>query len=417
MNHRRLIVIIDLTSPFAVVSVFSPKAKQRRRSFTLPASLMVERQADGQLRAGAIDRNVALKSRDVVCFRDLAYELPRIEDASVRAFLLQSFLQLVSQELAARGLIQSDDQAATYLIVAPVFVLPDLDGLRLACHQPPLSVCGFFQEALALSVGFLRSEFAARIQTELQTSGRVTACLMVAIDETRIEIACLNLSFEPPNRYQIEICDFFKSECDQLSLRLRESDWLGSFSRLLLVTAHDLPPLTIATVAALAEAIADDAVTERHVSDDVSDLKTRGAEYIAACAERESEDDLSYLVTHACHIGVQVSHDQFRPIFSKSDVRLIENFPAMAAQGFRLRGPKEPLRLNFYAGYSTRIDEAALIGQVTVTPSEQSQLTGEDILTTVIQLDTAGAGELSVGRMPANEVWQRAQFCLAGLVT
>jgi hypothetical protein len=386
----------------------------------MPARLVVKlEQADGvRVLAGEQAKEAREDARTLI-FEQPVRDLPHMEDAELQTLLLAGFWRALGQSLVARGQLRADERAVGYVVPPHRFPLPLLESFRASCTgEASLKLIGSAHEAAALLLGFLRSEAFSLDESAAQSDVPVTICLVVACDEQTVDVICFDYTRTTPTRQRILIRDFFQTTCAELSIRLRDCDWLGAFSQLFIVEDPMLPASAQSTLDAPLQAIADGVARQRHQLPVASELKLRGAAHIALCAAGHAPDEQEYDVAHACHIGLQIDQQHFQPVINKEAWAQLTEFPHLAAQAFRLRGnPGNALRLNLYSGYSTRVADAVPLGHMMLWHEDLAQLKGTaPALTAAVRLDAPCSGEFLFGLMPENRALRRQSFTLPGLV-
>lgn len=404
-----------------MVGVFSESARgwQLESGMDMTPTLAVRLDEPGTLRVLAGEEAMeAREDNSTLIFEQPARDLPLIEDAELQALLLSGFWRSVGQGLTSRGLMRAGEQAVGYVVPPYCFPLPLLESLRASCAgESPLKLVGIVQEAAALVLGFLRSEAFQPGAPVAAADAPVTICLVVASEEQAVDVVCFDHARVTPTRHRVLIRDFFQTTCAELSARLRDCDWLGTFSLLVIVEDPALPQSAQSALDAPLQAITD-GVARRHLrTPAASEMKLRGGAHVALCAAGVAPDEQEYDVAHACHIGLQIDQQHFQPVIHKEAWAGLTEFPHLAAQAFRLRGsPGNALRLNFYSGYSTRVADAVPLGHAMLGQEELAQLSGAAALAAAVRLDAPGGGEFLLGLLPENRALRRQAFTLPGLV-
>ncbi len=414
-------VVVDWTQGAALVGVFSESARgwQLEAELHMPSRLVVRHeQADGLRVLGGEEATEAREDESTLIFEHPARDLPRMEEAELQTLLMVGFWRALAQGMVTRGLLRAGEQAAGYVVPPHRFPLPLLESFRASCAgERPLKLVGIAHEAAALVLGFLRSEAFRLEESAMQSTAPVTICLVVACHEQTIDVMCFDYARATPTRHCVLIRDFFQTTYAELSTRLRDCDWLGTFSQLVIVEDPMLPASTQSAFNVPLQAITDGVTLQRHQMPAASQLKLSGGAHIALCAAGLAPDEQEYDVAHACHIGLQIDQQNFQPVVTKDAWAQLTEFPHLAAQAFRLRGsPGNALRLNFYSGYSTRVADAVPLGHAMLWQEDLAQLTGATALTAAVRLDAPGSGEFILGLMPENRALRRQPFTLPGLV-
>jgi hypothetical protein len=284
-------------------------------------------------------------------------------------------------------------------------------------RETPLCLVGFTNAAVALILGFLRSEEVSSEWIQIVRSQQATVCLVVASDESTVDVACFDYAFAAPRQHRILIRDHFQTTCGGLLSRLRDCDWLGSFSQLVVIEDPTLPQSAQSALTVPLQAISDAVKPYRQKVTNASQLSVRGASHLALCASGRASDDQEYDIGHSCHIGIQIDQQYFEPVIAKKSWKNVTEFPHLAAQTFRLRGrPGDALRLNLFSGYSTRVADAVPLGYTILAQEELTHLSDAGAFTAVVRLDASGSGEFLLGLIPENRVVHRQPFRLQGLV-
>jgi hypothetical protein len=419
MNSEQ-IVIVDWTRSAARVGVFveTSRSWQLESEVNLPSRLVVsQKQGQAPIMVAGAQALEARADQDTLIFEELARELPSLEDEELQTLLLAGFWREVEQSLVEGGQLRADTQAVGYAVLPHRFSQPLLERFRASCaRERPLKFCASVHEAAALVIGFLRSEAFQLDEDAMPDDAPVIICFVLAADEQTIDVACFDYTRANRALHRIVIRDFFQTTCSELSTRLRECDWLGVFSLLVIVEDSGLSASAQAVINVPLQAIAAGLTTQRHQLSNASQLKLNGAAHIAFCSAGRARDEQEYDVAHACHVGVQINQTHFQPVISKEEWAQLAEFPHLAAQAFRLSGsPGNALRLNFYSGYSTSVADAVPLGHTMLWQEDLAQLGGA-ALTAAVRLDAPSSGEFLLGLMPANREVRRQRFTLPGLM-
>lgn len=416
---RGRVVVVDWTRSVARVGVFADSLRgwQLEAGMDTPASLFLC-SGEGGLPvlsgAGAADGN----AESATLIFDPVRDLPRLDDRELQTLLVSGFWRSVSEGLVSRGILRPNESIDGYVVPSHRFPLSLVNQIRETCAGlRPLPLVGLANEAAALVLGFLRAETCHLEAAITQPGSSVTACLVVALDEETVDVVCFDYERTTLTQQRILIRDFFQTTCSALSTRLRDCDWLGSFSEVVVVEDPALSPAAQSTINAPLQAIGDGVLPRRQQTIAASQFKLRGGAHIALCASGRAPDQQEYDLAHACHIGLQIDQEYFQPLFGKDEWAEVTEFPHFAAQAFRLRGsPGASLRLNLCSGYSTRVADAVVLGHTTLSRDDLAQLTGARSLTAAVRLDAKGSGEFLFGLMPENRALRRQTFELPGLV-
>lgn len=420
MNSQQ-IVVVDWTRSAARVGVFAQSVRgwQLQSEVNLLPRLVVRREQGDALRVLAGEKATEIREdANTLAFEQPARDLSRIEDPELQSLLLAGFWHSLGQSLVERGHLRADNEAASYVVPPHQFSQPLLERFRISCAaERPLKFLGSVQEAVALVIGFLRSETLHPEDAAAPSNEPVTIGFVVACDEQTIDVVCFDYTRATRALHRVVIRDFFQSTCAELSTRLHECDWLGLFSQLVIVEDPALPAAVQAALSVPLQAIAAGVRLQRHQLPAVSQLKLRGAAHIALCALGYTLDEHQYDIAHACHIGVQIDQQHFQPVISKDEWAQLTEFPYLAAQAFHLRGqPGSALRVNLYSGYSTGVADAVPLGHTMLWQEDLAQVAGATALIAAIRLDAPSGGEFSVGLMPENRALLRQPFTLPALV-
>lgn len=411
----------DWTCGAALVGIFAEGVRGwlLESELSLPARLAVRQEQADVLRVMAGEEAAeAREDAGTLVFEQPARDLPLMEDPELQTLLLAGFWRALTSELLLRGLLRDGEQAAGYVVPSHRFPLPLLECFRAAgAGERPLKLSGFVREAAALVLGFLRSEAFRSEAGAMQSGAPLTICLVAPSDEQAVDVACFDYERETPTCQRVLIRDFFQTTRAEASERLRDCDWLGGLSLLVLVEHPALHASAQSAFRATLEAVAAGVACPRWQLDTAPKLKLYGGAHVALCAAGRAPDEQEYDISHVCHIGLQIDQQHFRPIVTKDAWSHLTGFPHLAAQAFRLRGhPGNAMRLNFYSGYSTRVADAVPLGHTILRQEDVTRLTGPATLTAAVRLDTPGSGEFLLGLLPENRVLCRQAFTLPGLV-
>jgi hypothetical protein len=381
----------------------------------MPARLGLRLEDEGLRAVAGEDADGLCAEAATLIFEHPVRDLPRMDDPELQKLLVAGFWRALTQRLVTRGMLRPEEHADGYLVSPHVFPSPLLNSLRESCSgERPLQLVGIAHEAAALVLGFLRSE-ACHLKDSAPAA--VTICLVIAIDDRTVDVACFDYEQTTPTSQRILIRDFFQTTCAELSARLHDCDWLGAFSQLVVIEDPTLAPQAQTAINAPLQAIAEGIAIERQQSSVAWQLKLSGGAHIALCASGRAPDEQEYDIGHACHIGLQIDQRSFQPVIDKEAWTHLTEFPHFAAQAFRLRGQTgNALRLNLYSGYSTRIAVAVPLGHTMLSHEDLAQLNGAGSFTAALRFDTPCTGEFLLGLMPENRALRRQPFRLPGLM-
>lgn len=348
-------------------------------------------------------------SRTLV-FQHPELALPRIEDRELQAQLIMGFWRALEQKLMRDGLLEAGSEAVGYLIVPHNFPPSILDIVRENCSgERSVKLIGIAHSAAALVLGFLRLEQVSTVTDSL--ANPATTCLVVAHEESLVEVVCFDQSLTAA-RLNITIRDFFQTTSREFSARLRDCDWLGIFTRTVLIADEKLPAKSHAMIATPLSAVTDGMQPQEVLWPGSSHVKLMGGAYLAACASRLVNDSQECSISHTLKVGVQIGKEFFHSIIPSNN-----RDACIAAQAFKLQGRiGNTLRLSFWCGYSTRVSDATPLGNALLTRSDLNELTHSSSLGVVVQLDSPGSGEFLVGIMPENRMVRRLPFRLPPLM-
>jgi hypothetical protein len=414
------IVVVDWTRSAGRVGVLSESVHgwQLESELNLAPRLVVRHGQGNALRVLAGEQATEARAdANTLIFEQPARDLPHIEDPELQTSLLSGFWSALGQNLVERGLLRFDKQAVGYVVPPHRFPQPLLERFRASCAgDGPLKFSGSVDEAAALVIGFVRSEAFHPEESDRLSDVPIKVGCVVGVEEQMVDVVFFDYTRAARAVHRIVIRDFFQTSCAELSTRLRECDWLGAFSLLVLIEGPALSATAQAALNAPLQALAVGATYERRSLSNASQLKLRGAAHVALCATGYATDEPVYEVSHACHVGMQIDQQHFQPIISKQSWTELAEFPYLAAQAFHLRGmPGNALRLNLYSGYSTMVADAVPLGHTMLWQEDLAQLAGA-ALTATVRLDAPSSGEFVLGVMPENYILRRQPFTLPGLV-
>lgn len=418
----RTLIVVDWKSREARVAIFAERFPgfELLSEFSTSTRCVICYEHSGVIsnRAGADAVDIQEDERTIV-FDRLGRDLSRIDDPELQTELLNCFWHELHQELLQRRILV-EGQAAPVFVIPPVRFPPALlERFRVECaKETPLRLIGFINPAVALVLGFLRSAEVSGQLVQIVGQDQATVCLVVASGELTVDVVCFDYAFASPRQHRILVRDHFQTTCEGLLSRLQKCDWLGSFSRLVVIEDLTLPQSAQSTLNVPLDAISD-AVTPHHRKlANASQLSLKGAAHVALSATGRAPDEQLYEIMRACHIGLQIDKQSFEPIIAKNSWKTETEFPLFAAQTFRVLGrPGDALRLNLYGGYSTRVADAVPLGQTMMAQEELAELTVAGVFTAVVRLDTPDSGEFVLGILPENRALSRQSFSLPGLVS
>jgi hypothetical protein len=418
MKRARL-VVVDWTRSAARIGVFGDGMHgwQLDGGIDMPARLGV-RLEEGQLHVVAGEEaNELREDAGTLIFEHPVRDLPRMDDSELQSFLILGFWRALLKTLKLRGILRAGEEADGYLIPPHYFQLSLLQSFRESCaDERPLRFIGTANEAAALVLGFLRSRANQLDEGLVPPATSVTACLVTVADEQTVDVVCFDYERTTSTNQRILIRDFFQTDCAEFAPRLRDCDWLGSFSQLVVVEDPTLPESALSAINTALQAMANGVICRRQQLPHAWQLKLLGGSHIALCASGRAPDAQEYEVAHASHIGLQIDQEYLQPVVAKAGRLGLTEVPHFAAQVFRLRGRTgNDLRLNFFSGYSTRIADAVPLGHTMLSGEDLAQLKEAGAFTAAVRLDTPSSGEFLVGLMPENRLLHRQHFMLPGL--
>jgi hypothetical protein len=353
---------------------------------------------------------------NTLSFERPADNLANMREPELATLLFKGFWHAVSEALVRGGHLGPGTQAVGYLVTSQRYSMPLLESFHSNCvKEGPVKFVASVHEAAALVIGAFRADVFQPDENSLPRAN--TVCLVVACDERSIDIVCFDFLQATPAHHRILIRDCFQTTAAGLSRRLHDCDWLGAFSLLVIVEDPGLPPSVRTSIDAPLQALADTAVIQRSQLVAASGLKLRGGAHIAMCAAKRAPDQEEYEIAHACHVGLQVDQEHFKPIVNKYAWDHMGDLPYLAVQPFQFRGqPGNNLRLNFYSGYSTRVADAVPLGNTVLWGDDLTELNEGTALTAAIRFDAPNGGEFLIGIMPENRLLRRQAFALPGLM-
>jgi hypothetical protein len=419
------LLILDLTSPVArAVLVDGVGGEVPPGGLRLPWRVALRLEGDEILTlAGDEVADTRSDGRSLV-FDRLDLDLQRIGDEQLQFDLAGGFWHTLCRRLEEHGMLEDGGHAAGYVITPHSYTPTLLRNFRAACaSEPRMMVAGFVDEALALALGFVRSEHFDRAVVEDGSSAHTSFCLVTAVGSEQVEVTYFNYCEEaaPRRRRRIEIRDFFRATSGDLGARLRSRQWpqelTGLFSELALIADRELPDVVRSDIE---RALAGAGCTpSRYGVADLQRLKAGGVSVLANSALGRGDESCEYEVEAAVGIGVQVSREEICPVLPPETLARLHDFPHTARKAFRLRaGPSERLELRLCCGFTGRADEALTLGSVALNPGDLGALrpsSPADLVVTV-SLDTPGGGDFSVSTFPEGVEIGRASFTLPGLI-
>jgi hypothetical protein len=413
-------IIVDLTRPEALICVVDPGARplELNHQQVVPYRVAIRNdEADLRFLAGDKAANIREDGRTLI-FDNLASELLRIEDEELQSELALAFWNEICETLLRQGVLKDSAESVKGYIIPHHCSPPDLlVRIRKGSAGNTPSIAGFCHEGICLVMGLLQTgAFATAISGR---EGLVPVCLFAA-DGNAIDVVCFDYLVDGDGRISILLRNYFRATSDDLFRRLKQADWLDTFSVLLLLESSNLSDSAKDTLNALLDGIwTDDVVKQRQVMPELPWLKALGAAYIASCCFGQAATPGEYNLQTAWHIGVRLDRDSFHPLVTRKQFEEARDFSYSALQFFKLRGrPGNEMRVQLYCGFSHRVEDSTLLGQLTLSNPELASLASdsESVLAAVLKLDTHGSGEFTLGLLPDDRIVSSMAFALPGLV-
>jgi hypothetical protein len=412
-------IVVDLTGAMARICVVDPRAKplELNHQQVIPYRVAIRNDEAGlRFLAGGKAANIRADERTLI-FDNLASELLRIEDEELQSELALAFWSEICETLSSQGVLKSPETAKGYIIPHRSSPPDLLVRIRKGSAGKTPSIAGFCHEGISLVMGLLLSgAFASAVRGG---EGLVPICLFAA-DGNVIDVVCFDYRLDGDGRISILLRNYFCATCDDLFSRLKQADWLDTFSVLLLLESSNLSDSVKATLNALLDGVwTDDVVKQRHVMPELPWLKARGAAYIASCCSGRAATPEEYNLQTAWHIGVRLDRNSFHPLVTGKQFEEAGDFSYSALQVFKLQGrPGNEMRVQLYCGFSHRVEDSTLLGQITLSNPELASLASdsESMLAAVLKLDPHGSGEFTLGLLPSDRIVSSMAFALPGLV-
>lgn len=413
-------IIADLTKPVARICVVDPGGKplELNHQQVVPYRVAIRNDEAGlRFLAGDKAENIREDERTLI-FNNLASELLRIEDEELQSELALAFWSEICETLSSQGVLKDSAETVKGYIIPHHCSPPDLlVHIRKGSAAKKLSIAGFCHEGISLVMGLLRSgAFASAIHGR---DSSVPICLFAA-DDNVIDVVCFDYLVDDDGRISILLRNYFRATSDDLFRRLKQANGLDTFTVLLLLESSNLSDSVKDTLNALIDGVwADNVVKERQVMPQLPWLKALGAAYIASYCSGQAATPEEYNFQTAWHIGVRLDRDSFHPLVSSKQFEETRDFSYSALQFFKLRGrPGNEMRVQLYCGFSPRVEDSTLLGQVTLSNPELASLASdnESMLGAVLRLDTHGSGEFTLGLLPGDRIVSSMAFALPGLM-
>jgi hypothetical protein len=352
-------------------------------------------------------------------FDRLGEDLPRIGDPELQDLIVKNYWGALWQRPECRDLIAGRRPAFAFAVSPHLYTLPLLARFRRACAGiDDVKLASFAHEAVCLIFGALRSDLFRRETSGEDFSAPATICV-VAAREDGVDVACFDYCRASASARRVVVRDFFRADCFSLAARLRSGDSGGALDGLLTL---EHPGLSGPAQSALDEALAMLPArrwSARQTTEQVYSLKVEGGAYVARCCLGKADGREEYEVETSYNIGVQCDSEHFVPVVTKEAARRQAHWPRTFNRAFKLHGQsRHETRLNFYGGYSDRVDEAILLGSALLPRGESDTVPGgtlADILVAV-SLHSPGSGEITIGLLPDNRAVSNLRFALPGLV-
>jgi hypothetical protein len=318
------------------------------------------------------------------------------------------------------GLIDGRRQAVGYVIPNRRFPLTLLESFREECADDEIcKLAGFAHEALALVIGFIRSNIFQEAAVEIDSSVPTTLCLVMTYDEDDIDVVCFDYYRTAPANHRILIRDFFNTTCAGLAESLRGSDWLGEPSVLFSLETPSLPENQQALLNTTLDAVSLNLWNRRCSALDAHELKIEGCAYIARCSVGRGEIANQYIIETSYQIGMQINQKQFHPVLTKEELSAVKEFPQTFRRAFKLKGKAgNEMRISFYSGYVGWINDSTPLGQLRLSKNELTILSrnASAALLVSVTLDAPGSGQCRLELLPGKRLIGDLPFRLSGLV-
>lgn len=418
MSVRGTIVIADLARDAARVGLaaLGDQSVEVPAEFALPQRVaLVLGDAGIVALAGGAAAGARTDAHTLV-FNRLQKSLPRVGDSELRSRLAAANWGALCEELTGRGLV-GPEGCVGYVIPHHLSTQPLLEEFRAACAASSVRPVGFVHEAAALALGFVRSPLLTK--TLDGGGGRATFCLLVASDESEVDVVCFDYSAEHPPRRELLIRDFFHADCAGLSKSLEGRSWAAGITHLVSVEDEAVEAESLAPLVALFKADGARVEKRRFKASAARRLKIGGAAHVARCCHGRGGAGEEYSISNAYGIGVQTDRKRFHPIIDGLTASAVEDFPRRAEQTFALRGqPGAQLRLDLRCGYSDRVAETIPLGVATVGVSDLARRAGRgEAVNVAVTLDAPGAGQFTLESATTRRPLASLPFVLPSLVS
>lgn len=412
------IIIADLTRAEARVGLatLGESAVEVPDDFRVPQRVAVRQGATGLSTVGGEAAADARADAHTVVFNRLHKLLPRMGDAGLRSRLAAAAWGALCLGLERRGFVEPATRAAAYVIPHHLSTQTLLEEFRTACAGASVRPVGFVHEAAALVLGFVR----APLLPEAFPAGdqRATICLVVAYDETGVEVACFDHSAAGTARRRLLIRDFFHTTCVGLKKALEGRPWAGAVTHFVSVEDEGVRGGALEALIEVLQSGGAGATKKRVQTQGAHRLKIEGAAYVAQCCHGRGDPSEEYSVSNAYSVGVQVDSKRFHAVLDGQEASAADHFPRRASQTFALQGQHGgKLRLNLCCGYSGRISEAIPLGDVVLPAGEFGRgVSRKPAVTVAVVLDATGGGQFVLETAGTKRPLATQSFVLPGLL-
>jgi len=415
-------IILDLTGESARICVVDPgnQSLEISRQLIAPCRVAV-RDDEAGIRFFAGNKTAHISEDDrTLIFDNLPAALLGVDDNELQSELALAFWNEICDTLLNEGLLKEPVEAAKGYVIPNHRSPPDLlERIRTAWAKRTPCIAAFCHEAISLVMGFLQSNAFSLTLRDFDYSVSTPICLFAAGNKV-VDVACFDYLLTADAGASISLRNYFHTSYNDLFRGLKHSNWSDSFSVLYSLETPDLPDSAREVLDALFAAVWTDAVVKKRLQmPELQWLKAQGAAYIASCCSGRGASTGEYTIETAWNIGVRLDHDSFHPLITSKKFEEVRSSSHSTLQTFKLQGhPGNEMLVQLYCGFSDRVEDSTLLGQLTLSQPELASLSSgnEKALAVVLKLDTHGSGEFTLGLLPGDRIVSSMPFALPGLV-
>lgn len=408
-------IVVDLTSA-EVVAAAVPEAS---RPFDMSPEVkfpcaVAFRLQEGELKSFAGKQLVNLVEDDQTILFDYLHEdLHRLEDAELQDHLIETLWQALFDSATETNLISPPGKTLAFLTTPITYPQTLLERFRRRCGQKDgLVLGGCINEALALTIGFLRSPYLSEVKDGPEPR---KFNLLVATASGVEVVAITYRKVAGSTRHHVGIREFFRTSYEKLAARLQGFGGPRSTDSLISLESNSTDSQQRATLEIV---LPSTGFSVRHQTDDADWLKGVGAAYIAKCSLGHGDIEAEFFITAPTNIGVQLNQRVVCPVVHKDDLIKLEQFPYQASRTFAIRGAsQQDVEINLYSGFSSRVAESVLLASGAFPARELNSKRNSAVnLVVSVILESAGSGVFKIGLPSGEPVTSDRRFTLPGLV-